>query len=168
MLNQPYIHENKRAISVQQEESVIELYDVYTPALLAYIGKIVQDTNKAETILQAVFAEVSQYVEAFASKQQNLFILLFNMARNLAVEALINSNSPSINATNNRALGINNPSLRAFMGKLPLIEKTIMVLIYYRGFSLHEVAGILHLPLKLVESKMLTASQKLQQLLPAS
>ena len=162
MLNKPFIQENKRVAPVKKEASVIQLYDVYTPALLAYINKIVPDTIKTESILHAVFTEVSKHVEEFADKQHNLFILLFNMARNLAVETLIHSNPPSINATNNRALGINNPSLRAFMEKLPLIEKTILALIYYRGFSANEVSDILHLPLRLVECKMQSALQKLQ------
>ncbi|HEX8334398.1 MAG TPA: sigma-70 family RNA polymerase sigma factor [Segetibacter sp.] len=162
------MQENKGSAPVKQEISIINMFHVYAPALLAYIIKLVPDTIRAESILQELFTEVSKSVETYTTKQHNVFILLLNIGRNLAIEDLISSNSLSINNTSNRALGINNPTLRAFMERLPLLEKTILALVYYRGLNLNEVSDILHLPLKLVESKMQTASQKFQQLPPTS
>jgi RNA polymerase sigma-70 factor (ECF subfamily) len=84
------------------------------------------------------------------------------MARNEAIQTLIESNLSIVNKTSNQGKEIKSSSLQTLLTNLPLQQKTILVLNYFQGFNVNEIAEILKLPVKPVESKLQEVLQQLQ------
>jgi DNA-directed RNA polymerase specialized sigma24 family protein len=138
------------------------LYKAYSPAIYGFLIKILSDTRKAQQVLAQTFSWATSSLTS-SGNPQNEFIPLLNKARNEAVETLINMPAVVINNTNDRAIGLHNPRLQAFIKELPLIERTLIALFYYRGLTPTEISEVLQLPLTLVETKMKAIATKLQQ-----
>jgi RNA polymerase sigma factor (sigma-70 family) len=154
-------------IIAREEALTLQLYDTYSSALFSFILKILPDKKKAGDILQSVFVKVHNSIETGIDRR-SMFLLLLQMARNEAIEKLIESNSTKIvNNTSGRALGINSSAIQAFLITLPLLEKAILSLLYFRGYSVSEIGALLHLPVQVIEAKMQPALGKLQVLFPA-
>lgn len=120
-------------------EQVGVFYDMYAPALNGVIRSIVDDNSKAEDVLRGVFDNLSDDLENYAHRD-GLFLWLLNLARNRAISKLIeDNNQPKI------------PNLNNYVNKLPLLQKTIFALVFFRGLKVDEVADLLNLPVPLVE-----------------
>ncbi|HLL44437.1 MAG TPA: sigma-70 family RNA polymerase sigma factor [Segetibacter sp.] len=150
------------AIKKREEAAFIKLYDIYSSALYSYILKMVPEEAKAELILKSTFVYVWKNIETYNNKQSSFFIWLLNMARNEAIQTLIESNLSIVNKTSNQGKEIKSSSLQTLLTNLPLQQKTILVLNYFQGFNVNEIAEILKLPVKPVESKLQEVLQQLQ------
>lgn len=54
-------------------------------------------------------------------------------------------------------------NIQTVIAKLPLFEKTILALIYYRGLTTKQIAELLRIPLKIIEFKLEVQLEKLQK-----
>jgi DNA-directed RNA polymerase specialized sigma24 family protein len=147
----------------QRETFITNLYDTYSSALYSYILKIVPDKEKAASVLYATFVEAYEAFRAKEDKNSNLFIWLLNTSRNTAIEMLIEMQcvKESITTTNGE-VSIDNIFFKAFLFRLPMLEKAILSLIYYRNYFLADIAKLLKVPLCLVETKLHIAKQKFE------
>lgn len=135
--------------------SLLKLYDSYSSYLFAHILKIIPDKEKAENILQSVFVTLSRNIEIY-NYNDKLLLYLLNMARNEAIQALILNDS-----MNNSCFFGHTTNIQTFISKLPLFEKTILALIYFRGFTTKQIAELLRIHVKIIEFKLEAQLEKL-------
>lgn len=124
----------------QSSNDIADLYDKYAPALYGVIKNIVSDSTKAEDALMNVFHNLSDDMRNYKHKE-NLFVWLINLSRNEAISRLIDEN------TCTKAAPVN-----SFVTTLPVLQKTIFALVFFKGLRLDEIADVLNLPLGKVET----------------
>ncbi len=142
-------------MKIPKRISLLKLYDSYSSHLFAHILKIIPDKEKSENILQTVFVTLSRNIETYNTKDR-LLLYLLNMARNEAIQTLILNDS-----MNNPLFFPQTTNIITFITKLPLLEKTILALIYFRGFTTKQIAELLGIPLKIIEFKLESQLEKL-------
>lgn len=115
------------------------LYDNYAPAIYSVITNIISDKTKAEDVLANIFSSLSAEIDKYDNKN-SLLLWLLNLSRNQCISQLIEDNGKTETAL------VNN-----YVCTLPLLEKTIFALVYFKGLNINEVAALLHLPLNKIE-----------------
>lgn len=128
--------------------SMEEVYDAYAPLLFGYILKIVDHKDDAESVLVSVFVDFSQNRNRYYDSPGVLFISLLNRARNESIDTLIKRNRDKLIASSP------NETNCIFIQELPLFEKTILALIYFKRFGVNEVADFLQIPVKNILDKL--------------
>jgi len=115
------------------------------------IFKIVPDKEKSENILETVFVNLSHTIKSYDDKRSSLGIWLVNMARNAAIEVL--NDNPVKKDTASYPIPVNRAVMSNYVSQLPVFEKTIFSLIYFRSMTIDEIAKLLSLPLKIIKLK---------------
>ncbi len=110
------------------------LYDQYAPAVLGLITPIFADKTKARGILMKMFCNLPAEIVTPQPAQRPLLLLL-NLARNQCVSQLVQDNESTSPA-----------GVMDYINTLPVLEKTIFTLAYFRGFTKNDLAVLLHLP----------------------
>jgi RNA polymerase sigma factor (sigma-70 family) len=113
------------------------------------ILKVVADKKKAENILESIFINLSVTIDNYNKKRSSLLIWLLNMARNAAIEAL--NDNPAKKDTASYPFTVNSAVMSNYVSKLPVFEKTIFSLTYFRSMPIDEIAKLLSLPLKIIK-----------------
>lgn len=138
----------------QQEAFIISLYNTYSSTLYSYILQIIPDKEKAAAVLYSAFVKAYEILKSEKDKD-NLFIWLSNFCRNASIDILI-----EIRCT--RETSVDPAALKAFLVRLPVMEKTILSLLWCRDYSVIKIANLLKLPLSLVECKLNLVKQKFE------
>jgi DNA-directed RNA polymerase specialized sigma subunit len=73
------------------------------------------------------------------------------MARNAAVEAL--NNDLIKKDIVSYPIPVNTAAMSNYVSNLPVFEKTIFSLIYFKSMTINEIAKLLSLPLNIIKSK---------------
>ncbi len=170
----PSTEELIHAIKNKEEAAISTLYDNYAPVLFTIITKIVADNQMAEEALQNVFIKVWFNIESYNSTKGSLFTWLINISRNEAIDVLRSKRykhyfanrsleSADMLFSNNTLVSrLDDIGFQKLLGQLEPSEKTVIELIYYRGYTCVEIAEILHIPLGTVKTKMQRAYKKLR------
>ena len=124
-------------IEERNQQSMVYLYDKYSPALYGIIYRITNNKNVAEECLMATFEKAWNEIANFRSSGTSFFNWILNTARKTAFEALAQQNK--------RNSGTNNSVNRADQ------HYSALELVYFRGLSVvqaAELSGITVLALK--------------------
>ncbi len=116
------------------------IYDLYAPAVYGYISGILPEQQVAESILAKIFSNLNEEIEKYEHTDK-LLLWLIQLSRNECIARLISENEKT------KAAPVN-----AYVSKLPLLEKTIFALVYFKGLDANEVAHLLQLPLARVQN----------------
>jgi GAF domain-containing protein len=122
------------AAKVTTTGEISALYDIYAPALYGCISGMISDRDEAEAVLIKIFSTLSVEMEKYQHRD-NLLLWLINLSRNECIARLMTGNEKTKGAPVND-----------YVSGLPLLEKTIFALVYFKGLDIHEVANLLHLP----------------------
>jgi len=161
----------------KSREGYEALYDMYSPALFGIIHRIVQVEKISEDVLQETFIRIWNSFESYDPGKGALFTWLLNIARNLAIDKVRSKayrnesqNQDSENLVNKLDTLRNtsyNPDLmgiREMVEKLKPEQKTIVDLIYLKGFTHMEAADELKLPLGTVKTRLRSGILELRKL----
>ena len=129
------------------------IYREYRPKVSGYIGSHVSDPEDAEDLCSEVFRKVLEHLADHPSGGVSSFI--YTVTRNTVVDyyrtrrvhAPLEEDLPEESGLEESVL--NSDALRRLAGalrRLPQRERDIVVLHYYQGRSLQEIAGALNLP----------------------
>ena len=146
------------------------LYDMYSSSLYGIIYRIVQHEEIAEDLLQETFLKIWNSFSYFDSEKGRLFTWMVNIARNLSIDKIRskdfrnNSKNQDIENTVNfideqKSTVINPKTLgvRELVEQLRPEQKSILDLVYFRGYTHVEVADELGIPLGTVKTRLRTA-----------
>jgi RNA polymerase sigma-70 factor (ECF subfamily) len=176
----------KRKISLSEEELVLALrnrekiaiealYDMYSSSLYGVISRIITDTAIAEDLLQETFVKIWHSFSAYSAEKGRLFTWMVNIARNLAIDKIRSKDFK--NQSKNHELENNvtfideqrntvyNPELlgvKDLVGKLKPEQRSIVELVYFKGYTHVEAADELGVPLGTIKTRLRMAIMQLR------
>jgi RNA polymerase sigma-70 factor (ECF subfamily) len=177
----------KRKILLSEEELVLSLrnhekvaiealYDMYSASLFGVISGIIPDTAIAEDVLQETFVKIWHSFSQYSSEKGRLFTWMLNIARNLAIDKVRSKDFK--NQNKNQELENNvtfideqrstvyKPELlgiKELVATLKPEQKTILDLIYFKGYTHVEAAEELGIPLGTIKTRLRMAILQLRK-----
>jgi RNA polymerase sigma factor (sigma-70 family) len=152
------------------------LYQMYSPALMGIISRIVKCEDTAEEVLQDTFVKVWNSIDGYDSSRGRLFTWMAATARHRAIDQLrsraylnTEKNSDiedfSFKLEDKHQVTINPDTigLKQLTSNLCPSEKEILDLIYFQGYSHSETAEKLNIPLGTVKTKLRRAIGTLRE-----
>ncbi len=160
-----------------REKIAIEaLYDMYSSSLYGVISRIIIDTAAAEDVLQETFVKIWHSFSSYSTEKGRLFTWMVNIARNLAIDKLRSKDFK--NQNKNQELENNvtfideqrntvyNPELlgvKDLVQTLKPEQKSILELVYFKGYTHVEAADELGIPLGTIKTRLRMAILELRK-----
>lgn len=155
------------ALRHQEKIAAEALYDMYSSSLYGIIYRVVQHQELAEDILQETFVKIWHSFTSFDPEKGRLFTWMVNIARNLSIDKIrskdFRNNSKNqdientVNSIDEQKSTAINPELlgvKDLVDRLKPDQKTILDLIYFRGYTHVEAADELGIPLGTVKTRL--------------
>jgi RNA polymerase sigma factor (sigma-70 family) len=170
--------EDELILSLRNHEKVaIEaLYDMYSASLYGVISRIVIDTAIAEDVLQETFVKIWHSFSSYNTEKGRLFTWMVNIARNLAIDKTRSKDFRNQNKNQeieNNVTFIDEQRSTVYqpelMGVKDLIEtlkpeqKSIIDLVYFKGYTHVEAADELGIPLGTIKTRLRMGIQQLRK-----
>ncbi|MFH0733391.1 MAG: sigma-70 family RNA polymerase sigma factor [bacterium] len=166
-------------LTVYDKQALDELYNRYSKLLFTLIKKIVTNEKMAENILIEIFCIAFKKARSFNFQTDNPYVWFITLARNRAVDSLRrNRNSLSTKEYYDEnyedsfvlpviskeidgldietALRIS-PKMKMAFDKLTEIQRHVINMAFYEGFTLNEIAKNLNLPIETIRLKIMTS-----------
>jgi len=161
----------------QREKIAIEaLYDMYSSSLFGVIVRIVNDTALAEDILQDTFVKIWNSFSSYSTEKGRLFTWMVNIARNLAIDKIrskdfknqgknqdIENNVAFIDEQRNAVYKPELLGIKELVEGLKPEQKSILDLVYFKGYTHVEAADELGVPLGTVKTRLRMAIIQLRK-----
>jgi len=178
--NQPAIH----TLSIQKKDSIEEaliiglresnaksinqLYQMYAPALLGIIKRIVKFDEVAEDVLQDSFVKIWKCILLYDSSKGRLFTWMANLAKNLAIDHIrsksagntsktddiVNISSEQIDQKSYVNLNTDTIGVKSLISLLKSDQKRIVDMIYFQGYTHIQASELLEIPLGTIKTKL--------------
>jgi RNA polymerase sigma-70 factor (ECF subfamily) len=134
-----------------KESAYYEIVNLYGNKLLRSCFLIIRDKNEAEDIVQETFIRVFKYIKTFRG-DSSLYTWVYRISQNVAKDRF--KNKMEICPYENEEVDYENPEdimisnidrelLRSALDSLSFINKQVLVLFYFDGFSIKEISEIL-------------------------
>jgi RNA polymerase sigma factor (sigma-70 family) len=177
----------RRKISLSEEELVLSLrnrekiaiealYDMYSASLFGVISRIIPDTAVAEDVLQETFVKIWHSFSGYNSEKGRLFTWMVNIARNLSIDKVrskdfknqnknqeLENNVPFIDEQRNTVYKPELLGIRELVSTLKPEQKSILDLVYFKGYTHVEAAEELGLPLGTIKTRLRMAILQLRK-----
>ncbi len=177
----------KRKISLSEEELVIALknrekiaiealYDMYSSSLYGVISRIITDTATAEDVLQETFVKIWHSFSSYSTEKGRLFTWMMNIARNLAIDKIrskdfknqnknheLENNVTFIDEQRNTVYKPELLGIKDLVETLKPEQKSILDLVYFKGYTHVEAADELGVPLGTIKTRLRMAIQQLRK-----
>jgi RNA polymerase sigma factor (sigma-70 family) len=165
------LSENDLILALRKKEKIAAeaLYDMYSSSLYGIIYRVVQQQELAEDLLQETFVKIWNSFTAFDSQKGRLFTWMVNIARNLSIDKLrskdfknnaknqdIENTVNFVDEQRNTVINLDTLGVRELVDKLKPDQKSILDLIYFRGYTHIEAAEELSIPLGTVKTRLRT------------
>lgn len=160
-----------------REKIAIEaLYDMYSASLFGVISRIIPDTAVAEDVLQETFVKIWHSFSGYSSEKGRLFTWMVNIARNLSIDKVRSKDFK--NQNKNQELENNvtfideqrstvyKPELlgiKELVSALKPEQKSILDLVYFKGYTHVEAAEELGVPLGTIKTRLRMAILQLRK-----
>jgi RNA polymerase sigma factor (sigma-70 family) len=177
----------KRKISLSEDELVVALrnrekiaiealYDMYSSSLYGVISRIIVDTATAEDVLQETFVKIWHSFTSYSTEKGRLFTWMVNVARNLAIDKLrskdfknqnknqeLENNVTFIDEQSNTVYNPELLGIKELVQTLKPDQKSILELVYFKGYTHVEAADELGIPLGTIKTRLRMAIQQLRK-----
>lgn len=178
---------NKRKISLSEEELVLALrhrekiaiealYDMYSSSLFGVISRIVNDTAVAEDVLQDTFIKIWNSFSSYRAEKGRLFTWMVNIARNLAIDKIrskdfknqaknheLENNVTFIDEQRSTVYKPELVGIKEMVETLKPEQKSILDLVYFKGYTHIEAADELGVPLGTIKTRLRMAIIQLRK-----
>lgn len=165
-----------RGLQHREKVAVEALYDNYSASLYGVIFRIVNDTELAEDILQETFVKIWQSFTSYSPDKGRLFTWMVNIARNLSIDKVRskdfrnqNKNQElenTVNLIDEQNNTVYKPELLGIKDLVTTLrpeQKSILDLVYFKGYTHVEAADELGIPLGTVKTRLRMAIQELRK-----
>ena len=150
-----------------------ELYEKYADDVLRVSYFYLGDRVRAEDVTQDVFVRLMTYAPRIEKGHEKAWLLkvALNRCRDLWRSAWIKRvvlGSPAFElfpAPDDMDAGLENTELMEAVHRLPPVFREVVLLHYYQGLGIAEIAGALNLPEGTVSSRLSRARTKLETML---
>ena len=164
------------ALSKQQKIAVEALYDMYSASLYGVISRIVIDTPTSEDVLQETFVKIWNSFSSYSSEKGRLFTWMVNIARNLAIDKIrskdfknqaknheLENNVTFIDEQKNTVFKPELVGVKDLVSTLKPEQKSILDLVYFKGYTHVEAAEELGIPLGTIKTRLRMAIIELRK-----
>ncbi|MES2826989.1 MAG: RNA polymerase sigma factor [Bacteroidota bacterium] len=152
------------------------LYEMYAPALKGVISRIILHEEVTEDLLQETFVKIWNSFHQYQDNKGRLFTWMSTLARNVALDQLrrkshINSNKhvdlgetvAEVDVLKTSIYNIDTIGLKALLRLLNPMQRKVLDMVYFEGYTHIEVAEALNLPLGTVKSRIRFALLELRK-----
>ncbi|MDB5116645.1 MAG: sigK [Mucilaginibacter sp.] len=178
---------SKKKISLSEEELVLALrnrekiaiealYDMYSSSLYGVISRIIVDTATSEDVLQETFVKIWHSFSSYSADKGRLFTWMVNIARNLSIDKLrskdfknhnknqeLENNVTSIDEQRNTVYKPELMGIKELVQTLRPEQKSILDLVYFKGYTHVEAADELGIPLGTIKTRLRMAIIELRK-----
>jgi len=178
---------SKKKISLSEEDliqalrnhekiAVEALYDMYSASLYGVISRIVIDTPTSEDVLQETFVKIWNSFSNYSTEKGRLFTWMVNIARNLAIDKIrskdyknqsknheLENNVTFIDEQQNTVYKPELMGIKNLVETLKPEQKSILDLVYFKGYTHVEAAEELGIPLGTIKTRLRMAIQELRK-----
>jgi RNA polymerase sigma-70 factor (ECF subfamily) len=174
------------SIAERRPEALAELYDRFSPTLLALARRILDNQADAEEVLQEVFVHVWSHGHRYDPARSSVSTWLVLIARSRAIDrlrsrkvverthqaagqeaAVLPGPYTSPEGLRNVFIQERHERVRREMEALPAEQRQVLDMAFYEGLSQSEIAAKAGLPLGTVKTRTLLAMRKLRHALRA-
>lgn len=165
-----------RGLRQREKVAAEALYDMYSASLYGVILRIINDEPSAEDVLQETFIKIWQSFSGYSAEKGRLFTWMVNIARNLSIDKVrskdfknqtknqgLENNVTFIDEQRNTVYKPELLGLKDLVQTLKPEQKSILDLVYFKGYTHVEVADELDLPLGTVKTRLRMAIQQLRK-----
>jgi RNA polymerase sigma factor (sigma-70 family) len=177
----------KHKISLSEEELILALrnrekiaaealYDMYSASLFGVISRIVIDTATAEDVLQDTFVKIWNSFGSYSAEKGRLFTWMVNIARNLSIDKIrskdfknqnknqeLENNVTFIDEQRNTVYKPELLGIKDLVATLKPEQKSILDLVYFKGYTHVEAADELGVPLGTIKTRLRMAIVQLRK-----
>jgi len=169
------------AVAQGDSTALSQLYDRFSPLLLALSRRVLNDPADAEEVLQEVFLQVWNQASKYQQSRSSVSTWLVMLARSRSIDRLRSRQSKDRTLTGLKeqkpkdrtsAKGVRNvleterrARLQEEMQALPDEQRRVLELAFYEGLSQSEIAATDDIPLGTVKTRTLLAMKKLRRAL---
>lgn len=158
----------------QKDRTAIgQMYDMYGGALYGVVLRIVQSPELAQQVLQDTFLKVWKNSASYDESKGRLFTWLLNIARNTAIDATRTAHfryqqkteniDSLVHKPGNETLNPDHLGIREVVSTLDEKYKTLIDLIYFKGYTQEEVAEETGIPIGTVKTRLRYAMTELRK-----
>jgi len=164
------------ALSNQDKIAIEALYDMYSGSLYGVISRIVIDTPTAEDVLQETFVKIWNSFSSYSADKGRLFTWMVNIARNLAIDKIrskdfknqaknheLENNVTFIDEQRNTVYKPELMGIKDLVATLKPEQKSILDLVYFKGYTHVEAAEELGIPLGTIKTRLRMAIIELRK-----
>ncbi len=159
----------------QQDRGAIgDMYDAYGGALFGVVLRIVQSRELAEQVLQDTFLKAWKNAQGYDATKGRLFTWLLNIARNTAIDATRTAHFRHYQKTDSLDNLVHRPGgesinpdhlgVKEVVSRLDEKYKSLIDLIYFKGYTQEEVAEEMGIPLGTVKTRLRYAIGELRKI----
>ena len=164
------------ALGNQEKVAIEALYDMYSSSLYGVISRIVIDTPTAEDVLQETFVKIWNSFSSYSAEKGRLFTWMVNIARNLAIDKIrskdfknqaknheLENNVTFIDEQRNTVYKPELMGIKDLVATLKPEQKSILDLVYFKGYTHVEAADELGIPLGTIKTRLRMAIIELRK-----
>ncbi|HET7421838.1 MAG TPA: sigma-70 family RNA polymerase sigma factor [Candidatus Dormibacteraeota bacterium] len=162
-------------LAARDESALGELYDRYGALAYSLAMRILDDSGKAEDVVQEAFVKLWNGAARFDESRGSLRAWLTTAVRNRSIDMLRGRSQherrelalkPDVSAAgagpDEEAAGsLERAAVRAALAELPEEQRQAVMLAYFGGFTQAEIAELAGVPLSTVKGRMRLALEKL-------
>ncbi|TFF34297.1 RNA polymerase sigma factor [Mucilaginibacter psychrotolerans] len=177
----------KKKISLSEEELILALrnrekiavealYDMYSASLFGVISRIITEIPVAEDVLQETFVKIWNSFSGYSAEKGRLFTWMVNIARNLAIDKIrskdfknqaknheLENNVTFVDEQRNTVYKPELLGIKELVATLKPEQKSILDLVYFKGYTHVEAADELGVPLGTIKTRLRMAIQQLRK-----
>jgi RNA polymerase sigma factor (sigma-70 family) len=164
------------ALRNREKIAVEALYDMYSASLYGVISRIVIDTATAEDVLQDTFVKIWNSFSSYSSDKGRLYTSMVNIARNLSIDKIrskdfknqnknqeLENNVTFIDEQRNTVYKPELLGIKDLVETLKPEQKSILDLVYFKGYTHVEAADELGVPLGTIKTRLRMAIVQLRK-----
>ncbi len=164
------------ALRNREKVAIEALYDMYSSSLYGVISRIITDTATAEDVLQETFVKIWNSFSSYSTEKGRLFTWMVNIARNLAIDKTrskdfknqsknheLENNVTFIDEQRNTVYKPELLGIKDLVETLKPEQKSILDLVYFKGYTHVEAADELGIPLGTIKTRLRMAIQQLRK-----
>jgi RNA polymerase sigma factor (sigma-70 family) len=172
------LSEEKLVLALRNREKIAveALYDMYSASLFGVISRIVIDEATSEDVLQETFVKIWHSFPSYNADKGRLFTWMVNIARNLSIDKLrskdfknhsknqgLENNVTSIDEQRNTVYKPELMGIKELVQQLKPEQKSILDLVYFKGYTHVEAADELGIPLGTIKTRLRMAIIELRK-----
>ena len=164
------------ALKGRDQKALSTLYKMYSSALKGIILRIIVNEETTEDLLQEAFVKIWNSIDKYDDTKGRLFTWMSKLAKNMAIDQVrrkshinnnkhvdIQENVTGIDLRLSYKINTDLIGVRKLTTTMNPLQKTLLNMVYFEGYTHLEIAEELNLPLGTVKSKIRGALLELRK-----